>query len=566
MKYKIAVVVLLFTAALSIVSVSAEEINHNISYISASSEYIDKNNSFAGDDKSLNKSVIEDIVQMNKLAEVLMNEGDYENARAKYQSVLKAIEDNEEDFGEQLILKEQKVFCYIGLGKANYFLNNFKEAADIYGKVESSDMEAWLRRMEDENKVGYYLYYGNSLTELGNKQKAEDYYLLLNEAYKRLFDPLIFDGERFVKEKEYQKAIDTFQKSLEARPMNIEAYISIAKTYVLMGYYDEAIEIYDYLINNYLGLLKGLVKFEEVSMNSLDVYYSYGRERREAGDIKGAIELFESGVKRVELYDENSKAEFRIAKVKRDLYFELGYSYYLLEEYRQAAASFETLENNLNPQRNYGSFNDITQRITSKEAVDYYLYYAISLEKLGRDAEASVFFREANKYCKKYPDDTFLKGKSYFDNNDFENAIDQFERSIVHRPNNMEAYYYIAKAYLAMSDMEKAQKITDHIISQNISDIDNIYLLKSVIEQINQDYKQAALEKKSINKRRISSIFGITLLLMMLVFRIAIQYAIKEKKLSYSNALDKLYKEIENHKTMEAVTNEAAADMSGFES
>ncbi len=559
MKYRIVVVyMMLFFVTLSFISVDAEE-------LAISREQINKSASYASNNENPIKSIIEDIVQLNELAGTLLNDVKYENAIEKYESALKAIEENEVAYEGQLAFKELKVLCYMGLGKANYFLMNYKEAADIYEKLESPDIGAWLRHMKDEEKVGYYLYYGNSLMELGEKKKAEDHYLLLNEAYERLFDPLFFDGESLMKKEEYQKAVDTFEKSLEGRPMNVETYINIAKANTLLGNFDEAESIYDHLINNHTGLLKRLVKFEEASTNSMEVYYTYGRQQREAGDIKGAIEQFEKGIKRAEIYDENSKADYLIAKQKRDLFFELGYSHYLSEDYKQATTAFETLERHINPDGNYRTFYDVTQRITSKEAVDYYLYYAVSLEKLGRNAEASVFLNEANKYFKKYPDDEFLKGESHFTSNDYKNAIMQFEKSIAQRPMNMEACYYIAKAYLAMGNMEQAQNMTDYIITQNISDLDNAYRLKSVIKQMEKDYKKAALEKAGIGKAGIRKVFGITMLLMMLIFRFIIQYNIKEKKLSYLNALDRLYKEIENQKMVEAVTNEAAADMSGFE-
>lgn len=50
-------------------------------------------------------------------------------------------------------------------------------------------------------------------------------------------------GEKYLSEERYDDAIDAFKKAIELDPMNPDAYIKLADTYIAKGDYTKALEV-----------------------------------------------------------------------------------------------------------------------------------------------------------------------------------------------------------------------------------------------------------------------------------------------------------------------------------
>lgn len=509
-------------------------------------------------------SILDEISSLNKMADTLRENGKYDDAVQYYLEACNLIEQNE-DLLPYLEYKKGRILCYLGLGFCYHYLEDDKTAADFLGRIDTN-RTYWEWEVSDTIKMQYYSLSADIYLMLDETDKAEDCYIILNQLgmYKRS------DAMNQFQQKKYREAIESAKKVIAEKPMHIQAYSYMAMAWKELGYLEEAAKVYDFLIDDHLRLLTELYVYKEIFPEALNTLYTLGKQYRDSGNIDRAFEIFLAGLDKVKTYESISEDYLAIYKEKSDLLFEYAYTYYVQGKYDEALQAFQALENHINPGRmnvgNSKGFSDVFGNLTSREAVDFYIYYAICLEKTGAPDKTRACYIEANKYYKKYPDGSFKEAETVFNEGRFANAIELFEKSLIKRPMNMEAYFYIAKAYYSLGEMDQAMKTIDFILSKDLVNPDPIRVFKSIMIQTGGDYKNAAQQGDSLPgsdlKKKLTLLS--TLAFLSFIGKTLFTF-IKKRKYKYSYALAQLYDEIEKMNAFNSITDETPVDTTGID-
>jgi len=141
---------------------------------------------------------------------------------------------------------------------------------------------------------------------------------------------LLWEGNEYLKQKQFQKALKKYEQAVNAYPRYYEAWYKLGIAYCNLGNYKEAINRFQ--------------KATKIKPEYSLAWYKMGIAYRELGDYKKAINCFERLLKN-RLEDENVKrnmgwayrslsepTEFEYA----DAWFQLGWSYEALNDHKKA--------------------------------------------------------------------------------------------------------------------------------------------------------------------------------------------------------------------------------------
>ncbi len=285
----------------------------------------------------------------------------------------------------------------------------------------------------------------------------------------------------FLKEGEFKKAIDEFQKiakHTEDKIVKVAALCQIGDAYQDSGDYNKAIETYDSILNNYPD-----------SLYSDYVQYQLGITLLKFSNYDGAIMAFQ-----------NMKNNFPNSKLLDDASYALGLTYFQRQDYKSSKEIFgkfhdEFKESNLKPESTYllgtslynlGNFaqalevfkniirmyNQNTELVQKAEYEMADCYY-----QMGNEKEAMERFKILRS---KYPDSKLTPevmwwlGEYYYRHNELGLARRYFSSLIQDYPKNNlipDAYYALGSTYAEEYKYEEAINNFKKVIELSRSDL-----------------------------------------------------------------------------------------------
>jgi serine/threonine protein kinase/tetratricopeptide (TPR) repeat protein len=259
---------------------------------------------------------------------------------------------------------------------------------------------------------------------------------------------------------QYKQALMDYQKALEYDPINVETFRELAKTYEAMGNLMQAELTYKKAINlrpqywanyNYLGVF----------------YYKQAKYNESAEQFKKVVNLMPDNIRG---------------------YNNLGASYFNLEKWNEAIEMFEA---SLKIKKNYVAYSQLGT---------LYFYQ-------GRYSDAANMYREALNIS---GDDFRVWGmlaESYYwsDQKDnslaaYQKAIDLAELQYTVNPKDANVQASLAGYYAKINNHEKAETLLQNTASLKEYDVDVIFKIASVYEELEKrnkalDWIKLALEK-----------------------------------------------------------------------
>ncbi len=162
-------------------------------------------------------------------------------------------------------------------------LKRIKQNIETHGNKVLNDnknvLKTWVDFVSGEEKI----------KEIITKEITADFFL--------------FYGKVLLDEKEFQQALENYEKALKFLPDNPDLYIAVADTYFLMGEFDEGLQ--------YLQHAVSLDKKYAVYWNNM------GNNLKNQGDLKGAVVAFEQ-------YFQAVPDNLEVLKKMHECFFALG--------------------------------------------------------------------------------------------------------------------------------------------------------------------------------------------------------------------------------------------------
>ena len=375
--------------------------------------------------------------------------------------------------------------------------------------VNEKSMEAWLASLialkanDEEDALAQI----EKMVDVGNpnltKAELAEQYLQRGNAYFNL--------------KEYESAIEDYEKTIELNPENVAAYFNRGILYFEQGKYELAIKDYEKAIQ---------LNPDFKTYNNRGVSYStLGKYNLAIQDYTKSIELNPEDVfaygNRGKIYDELEKNDLAIQDYTKaielnsysdELYFNRGNVYYELENYDLAiqdyTKSIELNPDNASTYYNRGivysklekyklSIRDNTKSIELNPENSFaYLNRGVSYSKLGG---FDLAINDYEKSIELNPDDVFAyinRGVSYSKLKKYDLAIQSYAEGINLHPDNADLYFNRGHLY---SELEKYDlSIKDYTKSINLNPDD--YLAYNNRGMSYQRLKEYKLAIKDFNK------------------------------------------------------------------
>lgn len=245
------------------------------------------------------------------------------------------------DFTLSIKLKPDNENAYINRGLSYNGKKNYE--------MVIADYEAALKINPNNEKVKKALEAAKNLvTATKNFEETRKNYLAEEEKQNKISEDFLKTGNQQMGQKDYDAAVLSYTKCIEASPLNLECYRNRALSYGIKRNYDAAIQDYTAIL-----LFKRLP----------EIYFSRALNYREKSDFDSAIKDF---TKAIELKPDDS-----------ELYMERGGTYYYKKDYNPAIA-------------------DLTQAIKMKpQEAKYYFVRGFVYKDSGNSASATTDFKKA---------------------------------------------------------------------------------------------------------------------------------------------------------------------------
>lgn len=301
------------------------------------------------------------------------------------------------DIRQGLALDPNNLELLRGLGDISYAKNEYREAIDAYEKVA----------LRDPNTGGdVYINIARAHSSLGN---IDGQILAAEEAVKRrtqhLADAQMLIADGYRRQRNFDKAIDAYQKVIAAKPDTYSAYETLAEIYRVQNRFNDAIEI---------------------SRRALRVFPNDGR-------IYTSISWYYSLAGRNDEAIQAAQAGIRLLPGEYLAYTNLCRAY-----------------NDANrPEMAIRECNNALRRNPNDGETFFYLGRANDL--VGKPDEATQFYKKAVaglvEFTRNNPDSAdgfYLLGNAYYADNQREKAVDAYERSLQLSPRFAKARYNMA--------------------------------------------------------------------------------------------------------------------------
>lgn len=378
---------------------------------------------------------------------------------------------------------------YNSIAENHIYLGHFDSALILLRKSEKKDpdnvetldlmADCYFRLRDDENAINTYKkilklnpYHEDARKYLIFLYKKTNNEVGLAEQYEQLNDYYGYDPENlnaladiYLKYKEFDKALDTYNQIIEKDSMNFQTQYYIGNVYKVQGKLEEARNAY----------LKALQIRSDYYPAIQDLALLYGSEQK----WQDVIDVFEDGRFQVD----SSKVFPKLLIAQAQFY---------LKHYDAAREKLLPLLNNANiPKDVYELIARIELEAKNYSKAKNYLNYLLNQDKKNRMAwlflgftyldtgnvdSAAVIFKQAHQI---FPEDAIVLGfygSSLQQLEQYNEAMPLLEKSLRLNPDNINAISSLAVVYETLSYFEKTDSLYEAAIQ---SFPDNALLLNN---------------------------------------------------------------------------------------
>jgi len=316
-----------------------------------------------------------------------------------------------DDVKKGLALDPNNVEFLQALGDISYSKNNYREAVDAYQKVVLKN---------PNSAADLYFYIAKAQSSLGDVPAQ---IAAAQEAIKRgtqfIGDAYLILADGYEKQKKDDAAIDAYKKAIAAKPNTYSAYESLADIYRDQNKFSEAIDI----------SRKALLAFPNDGRiyTTLSWFYSLADRNEEA------IQAAQAGIR------------------------------FLPNEYMAYTYLCRAYNDAKKPEMAIRECNNALRR--NPNDGETYFYLARANDLVGKQDDATKYYKQAvaglAEQAKKHPDSAdvmYLLGNAYFADNQFEKAIDAYERCLALSPRFVKARYNIGIIQLRQKNKTAAME------------------------------------------------------------------------------------------------------------
>ena len=363
-----------------------------------------------------------------------------------------------EDFNRALELNPKLVKAYNNRGVAYKGKGEFDTAIENYNKAL-------------ELNPGYYDAYSNrgvAYHAKGDFDKVIENYKEAIKLNPKLADAYYNRGNAYSDRGEYDKAIEDFTKAIELRPDYAEAYYNRGNGYFKKGDFNRAIENYDKAIElkpdlafvysnranvyfekeDYDRAIQDFSKVIELKPDNARAYSGRGNAYACKNELDKAIEDYN---KAIELKPDHIEGLYSIQMILYGIKGDIGKA---IEKYTKAKE--------LNPEVDiYGSNETFEKAIQNLRSIGSFGFEWFIKTQRAISTELK-------------PDDMamehYKRGYTYWIKQEFDKAIDEFDRVIELKPNFGMAYFIQGQIYLKKEEFDKAIDDYNKVIELNPND------------------------------------------------------------------------------------------------
>jgi tetratricopeptide (TPR) repeat protein len=314
-----------------------------------------------------------------------------------------------------------------------------------------------------------------SLQELLQKietiEKADPNFQLSYEDYLRL-------GNGFYLEKDFEKAIELYDKALALKPNAVEALLTKSALLMLIGKYENAMSVNSRVL--------------EIKPDFAEAWHNQGYILEELERLEEALAAFEKSLElksSSETWDAKGRVLYRLGKSEEALAaFEKAIE--LKQDFTDAWLNKGTVLNRLGQYSEAITAYEKAIELNSDFAKAWY-NKGNTLDKLEKTEEAIIAYEKAIELNPDFVEAWCNKGLMLRKINRLESALNSLEKALEYNPNLIEALS--SKAYI-LSQLERyRESITafDNAIRLNPNDVAQLYFCKGLALKELERYEDA---------------------------------------------------------------------------
>lgn len=376
-----------------------------------------------------------------------------------------------------LIQKKSKVKLKWYPSKIDQEAEAFHKTALTYAKNKNytEAVNNWIKAISvNSQDPDYYFNLGIAFFELRNfKESIENLKKTLAICPIYYKSHLIL-GTLYLKMREFENAERHLIESIDFCPDHALAYLNLGAVYSILRRYDEGIRMF--------------LKTLELSPNELRAYFGLGKIFSIKGDVNKANQYFKKvidldpqgylanhakrAISTIPAVDVQTQNAVPIHSTNIENLYQEGYKAFLYSDYKRAVQMYRSYLT----QKQDDDFvwsalgetllrvGDVTKALEAfKKAAAinsnkglYYKQLAIAFDYLGNDNELLDSLSHAKRLGKNDSTTLMLWGKLLMKQQKIDEAIAEFEQAIKLNPNNLQAKFQLALAYLKKKDMHSA--------------------------------------------------------------------------------------------------------------
>ena len=367
-----------------------------------------------------------------KVIECLYNLKDYSALKERLKGYFKA---NPQD-------KDIQSFLYFYLGEAEYYLNNFPEAAEAYAKAISNTPDEKAKLLSQLGLAWSYL-------KMKRYQEAQDSFAQIKpESLEKSSRDIFLLGQAIMMSEtnRFTQARDLYSQLIGATGdplILIQAYLGKADTFYNTSDYPQAISIYKEALNK--------AENDSLPAELVDkAHYSLAWAFLKQAEFKEAIKEFQKIVK---------TSDDKV--VKESALCQIGDAYQDSGDYLKAEEAYDTILNDY-PDSFYGDYVQYQLGLTMLKASNY-------------DAAILAFSVLKKNYpqSKLLDDASYTLGLAYFQRQDYNASKEVFEKfQEEYKESNLrpQAVYLLGTSLYNLGKYQEAIEVFKNIIRQFAQD------------------------------------------------------------------------------------------------
>jgi TolA-binding protein len=394
-----------------------------------------------------------------KIVECLYNLKDYSGLKEKAKIYIKKYAKD----------RFRLAYLYFYLAEADYYLNNFNDAIEEYGKIVGISSDEKLKALAN-------LGLGWSYLKLKRYKDAEGVFLDTNAEYleKRSLDVLLLGRAILMADtnriNEAARIYDELLRKTQDQSISLQAYLGKADAFYNLAEYSQAINIY----------MEALEKFnpESIPQELGDrLHYGLSWAYLKQGEFKAAIKEFQKIAK---------TTEDRIVKVSA--LCQIGDTYQDSGEFKKAQETYDSILRDY-PDSSYSDY------------VQYQLGLCLLKDSNYDGAILSFLALKRNFPNSKLLDDaTYALGLSYFQRQDYQAAkqvLERFQSEVKASNLKSQAMYLLGTSLYNLGDFSGAAEVFKNIIRLYSQDIE---LVQKAEYEIADCFYQMGNEKEAMTR------------------------------------------------------------------